>query len=99
VKLNACPLTYRYRQIDASAWTAQFWKRIVFENWPIGRELGVPGAGTDKAEQEKRRRNRHANDAMGLKPRCPDAQLGPRWAPNCGRVRLTICKPNAAFFG
>jgi hypothetical protein len=79
VKLNACPLTYRYRQIDASAWTAQFWKRIVFENWPIGKEFGGPWAGTDRAVQEKRRRSRHANDAIGQKPRCPDAQTGPRW--------------------
>ena len=43
MKLNACPLTYRYRQIDASAWTAQFWKRIVFENWPIGIVSNSPG--------------------------------------------------------
>jgi hypothetical protein len=29
--------------------------------------------------QEKRRRSRHADGAMGQKPRCPDAQTGPRW--------------------
>jgi hypothetical protein len=75
VKLDAYPLTYRYRQIDASAWTAQFWKRIVFET---GRSAGNwgPAADTDKAVQEKRRRTRHANDAMGQKPRCPGAQIG-----------------------
>ena len=38
--------------------------------------IGVPGRTRDKAVQEKRRRNRHANDAMGQKMRCPDAQFG-----------------------
>jgi hypothetical protein len=60
---------------DASAWTAQFWKRIVFET---GRSAGNwgPEAGT---VQEKRRRSRHANDVMGQELRCADAQPGPLW--------------------
>jgi len=95
VKLNACPLTYRYRQIDASAWTAQFWKRIVFENWPIGRELGSPGRArtgrAGKAAQKQTCRWRDGPEA-GMPRRADRSAL----APNCGRVRLTICKQNAA---
>src|SRR3954447_5247225 len=56
---------------DASAWIAQFWKRIVFETGPIGRELGSrSGRGTRPCK--KRRRSRHANDVMGQELRCAD---------------------------